>query len=144
MPYEALLAEGRLRPHRVTRADVDGYLAIADSRLSDAALAGLSADGRFAFAYDAIRSAAQAVMATEGYRTASAGGHHAALFDFLAETDSGRWEAQAAYFDDARKKRNVAIYESFGQVTETESDQLLAAGREFVQDVREWVATRWV
>jgi len=136
MPYERLLSEGRIRPHTFSQRDIEGYVAAAEARLRDAGAAGLSADGQYMFAYDAVRSAAQAVMAGEGYRTTQQTGHHAAVLEFLREVDGGHWSTEADLFDDARKKRNRSQYERFGLITETEAKQLLAAANTFVRDVK--------
>jgi len=66
MPYARLLNEGRINPHTFSHRDIEDYVATAEPKLRDAAVAGLSADGRYIFAYDAVRSVAQAVMAAEG------------------------------------------------------------------------------
>ena len=93
-------------------------------------------------AYDAVRAAAEAVMAAEGYRPASGEGQHAAAFEFLEETEGGRWAEEAREFDRARKKRNVSQYERFGMITETQANELRASARMFVHEIREWLQER--
>ncbi len=66
MSCEELLREGRIRRHATSGEDIAAGLTIAQARLGDAGIDGLSADGRFIFACDAARSAAEAVMAAEG------------------------------------------------------------------------------
>jgi len=145
MPYGELLDDGRIRPHRFRRRDLEGYMALAESRLPDADLAGMSTDVKYMLAYDAIHSAARAVMAAEGYRaTHQPGGHHAAMFEFLERVADGRWQPQAEQFDDARKKRNKAAYERFGLVSDTEAEQLLEAARVFLAEVRDWLQSKGI
>lgn len=53
MHLSALLAEGRLRQHRISAKEVAALLAVADRDLEDAAIPQLSTDRRFATAYNA-------------------------------------------------------------------------------------------
>ncbi|MFP4250964.1 MAG: hypothetical protein ACLFU7_14985 [Armatimonadota bacterium] len=140
MAYDDLLREGRIRRHRAEPDDIAASLTLANARLGDAALSNISNDGRFVFAYDAVRSAAEAVMATEGYRPASGIGHHETVFRFLLVAADGRWRKMAMEFEQARSKRNAAEYDEWGLVTETEANRLLEVARQFVREVSEWVA----
>lgn len=140
MTYDDLLRDERIRRHGVTGDDIVDSLTIAQARLGDAGTEGLSADGRFIFAYDAVRAAAEAVMAAEGFRPVAGVGHHEAVFAFLAAAADGRWARSARVFDQARVKRNAAEYDEWGLVTQTEADDLLRAAREFVAEVARWVS----
>ncbi len=142
MSCEELLREGRIRRHATSGEDIAAGLTIAQARLGDAGIDGLSADGRFIFAYDAARSAAEAVMAAEGYRPVAGVGHHETVFAFLRFAVDGRWAKRAAEFDQARVKRNSAEYDEWGLVTHSEADDLLLAAREFVAEVARWLSTR--
>jgi len=143
MAYDDLLRDGRVRRHSVESDDIIAALTIAQARLGDAGVKGLSNDGRFVFAYDAARAAAEAVMGTEGYRPVAGSGHHETVFRFLRVAAGGRWATEAAEFEQARRKRNAAEYDEWGLITETEADRLLSAARLFVEDVAKWiVATR--
>lgn len=139
MPYESLLAEGRIEEHRFTEADVAGFIGMAERNLADASIEQLSNDNRFGLAYDAIRTAAVAVVAAEGYRAASVPSQHQAVFVFLEEAASGRWASDVDYFQAARRKRNQASYDVLGIVTDTEVSELLDAACAFVASVTEWL-----
>lgn len=142
MSYDDLLREGRLRPHRRDLDEVAAKVTLAHARLGDAAVSGLSDDGRFIFAYDAARSAAEAVMAAEGYRPAAGVGHHEVVFRFLRVACDGRWTQAAIEFEQARVMRNAAEYDEWGLVTQTQADRLVSVAREFVDDVSNWLAGR--
>lgn len=142
MPYGRLLNEGRIRLHTFSQSDIEDYVATAEAKLRDAGVAGLSAEGQYIFAYDAVRWAAQAVMAAEGYRTTHQTGHHATVFEFLRQVDAGRWRTEADQFDDTRKKRNRSQYERFGLITETEAKQLIPAASTFLREVKVWLQQR--
>lgn len=140
MSYDDLLHEGRIRPHRAEPEEVTARLTLAHARIGDAGLSGLSSDGRFVFAYDAARSAAEAVMAAEGYRVASGVGHHETVFRCLLVAAGGRWRKTALELEQARSKRNAAEYDEWGLITETEADRLLDVARTFVNQVGAWVS----
>jgi hypothetical protein len=139
MSYDDLLREGRIRRHRANPDDIATRLTLANARLGDASLDGLSSDGRFVFAYDAARSAAEAVMAAEGYRPASGVGHHETVFRFLRVAVDGRWRKMTMEFEQARSKRNAAEYDEWGLVTQTEADRLLEIAERFVEEAGRWV-----
>jgi len=140
MAYDDLLREERIRPHKTSPDDITARLTLAHARLGDAGVSALSHDGRFIFAYDAARCAAEAVMAAEGYRPASGAGHHETVFRFLRAACDGRWARVAVEFEQARVTRNAAEYDEWGLVTQTQADRLLTVAREFVKDVVEWLS----
>jgi hypothetical protein len=78
--WTALLAERRVAREGVDRAEIERYLALVDSRLTDAGLVGLSADGRFTAAYDAARTLAVIAIRVCGYRVLIHGGGHRNTF----------------------------------------------------------------
>lgn len=138
MPYERLLREGRIRSHCTNRQEVASLFQVVERDLADAAITALSADRRFATAYNAALQAATAVMYSEGYRAHSVG-HHATVFEFLDEalgSDAAQW---ASYFDDCRRKRNRADYVGVGGISITEAEDLLKDARAFVVLARQWV-----
>ena len=100
----------------------------------------LSADRRFATAYNAGLQAATAVMYSEGYRAHSIG-HHAIVFEFLDEamgSDAAQW---ASYFDDCRRKRNRADYVGVGGISTTEVVDLLKDAHAFAVLAWQWIHT---
>jgi uncharacterized protein (UPF0332 family) len=141
MPYERLLHDGRIRPHRTNRQEIAGLFQVVERDLADAAIVALSADRRFATAYNAALQAATAVMYSEGYRAHSVG-HHAVVFAFLDEALGGDMVQLAGYFDDCRRKRNTADYVGAGGVTITEAEDLLKEARAFAELARRWIQAR--
>ena len=76
MNWKQLLAQRKVQLHTTSKQELDGLRALIERDLTDAALAGLSADRRFATAYNAALQTAKMVIACAGYRVASAPGHH--------------------------------------------------------------------
>jgi len=140
MPYERLLREGRIRRHRTNRQEMASLFQVVERDLADAAITALSADRRFATAYNAALQAATAVMYSEGYR-AHGIGHHATTFEFLKEAMGPDITSLANYFDDCRRKRNRADYIGVGYISMTEAEDLLREAREFTTQAQAWIQT---
>lgn len=120
MPYDRLLRSGRIRSHRTNRQEIAGLFQVVERDLADASIMALSADRRFATAYNAALQAATAVMYSEGYRAHNLG-HHSTVFEFLGEAMGTEVASLASYFDDCRRKRNRADYVGAGSITLTET-----------------------
>lgn len=138
MPYERLLRDDRIRVHRTNRQEIASLFQVVERDLADAAISALSADRRFAIAYNAALQAATAIMYSEGYRAQSVG-HHAAVFAFLGEALGSGAAQLAGYFDDCRRKRNRADYVGAGGISTTEADDLLEEARAFAALARQWI-----
>jgi hypothetical protein len=81
MSWKQLLAQRKVQPHTTSKRELDSLRALIERDLTDAALAGLSADRRFATAYNAALQIAKMVIACTGYRVASTPGHHRLHFE---------------------------------------------------------------
>lgn len=88
-------------------------------------LVDLSADRRFATAYNAALQAGKIAVACSGYRVSARAGHHAVTFkaDHLAIGSEAA--SLTNYFDTCRRKRNVIGYDNSSVATETEAEELL-------------------
>lgn len=134
--YEKLLRTGRIRKQRVSRAEIDRALERAERDLRTALkIMAEDWDWGFAVAYNAVLQASRAFMFSEGYRSASAGGHKN-TFAFMAEAMGPDYEELITYFDRMRSKRNQAIYDVAGLITETEARNLLDRAAAFVHLIR--------
>jgi uncharacterized protein (UPF0332 family) len=140
MPYKRLLREGRIRRHRTSRQEIASLFQVVERDLADAAIMALSADRRFATAYNAALQAATAVMYSEGYR-AHGIGHHSTTFEFLKEAMGPDITSLADYFDDCCRKRNRADYIGVGYISMTEAENLLREAREFAAHAQAWIQT---
>jgi len=106
--------------------------------LQDAGVEALSADRRFATAYNAALQLAKIVIACSGYRVVGAG-HHAATFEALEIAMGPPVSSLAAYFDTCRRKRNQVDYDRTNAATETEAEDLLQKAEEFRELVEQWI-----
>lgn len=107
--------------------------------LQDAAVAGLSADRRFATAYSAVLQLTKMVIACSGYRVVGQG-HHQTTFEALELAVGPSIAATAAYFDTCRRKRNLVEHDIANVATETETEELLRQAQQFAQVVETWIA----
>ena len=75
--------------------------------LADARVPGLSADRRFATAYNGALQAANMAIACAGYRVTAKTGHHKVTVEAITLAVGSSVRAHADYFETCRRKRNV-------------------------------------
>ena len=110
MNLSGLLKSGKLKRHKTTSRELSDLFEVIQRDLKDASLKELSADRRFAAAYNAALQLTMVLMHSHGYR-ATSHGHHKTAFEFLACIEKKRFENLARYFDLCRKKRNISDYD---------------------------------
>jgi uncharacterized protein (UPF0332 family) len=136
-----MLSKGELQPHRTSRQELNGLRKIVARDLRDAQLQGLSADRRFATAYNAALQSAIMVLSCSGYRpSTSRGGHHRNVFEAMRHILDSSQHSRIDYFDACRRKRNTLDYDVAGVISDTEADELVEQAVEFLKDVEEWIA----
>jgi hypothetical protein len=84
MNLQNWLNEGRLQRHNTSTKEIADLLKVVDRDLADAAIKEISADRRFATAYNAALQLATIVLYASGYRTGKSG-HHWVTFKILPE-----------------------------------------------------------
>jgi SAV_6107-like HEPN len=99
--------------------------------LADAQVPGLSADRRFATAYNAALQAANMAIACAGYRVTAKTGHHKVTVEAITLAVGAAVSAYADYFETCRRKRNVIDYTRSQVATDTEADEIVTKAREF-------------
>jgi len=135
------LASHDIQRHRTSKRELDDIRALIARDLADAAVAGLSADRRFATAYNAALLAAQMVIASAGYRVTAKTGHHKISFDSIALAIGPAAQPYADYFETCRRKRNVIDYLRSRVATDTEAKEILAKATEFHAFVEKWISS---
>ena len=133
-----LLAEGRLRKHRTSAREIADLFAVVERNLADASVEAVSADRRFAIAYEAALELASITLYCNGYKTYGAG-HHFTTFQALKETMGDAGEGYADYFEMCRAKRKVTSYDRAGEISETEVESLLEEVKAFKEEVLAWL-----
>ena len=125
MNWQQLLKDGRAERHRTSPNELEGLRAVVGRNLADANVAEISADTRFACAYEAALALATIALAHAGYR-AKGPGHHRTTFLALTLAMVEEEDAEdARYFDACRRLRNELSYEAAGVVSVREVDELI-------------------
>jgi hypothetical protein len=141
MSLQTWQADGRLRPHVGSAQETADLLRVVERDLADAGIQVLSSDRRFTTAYNAALQLATIVLRASGYRTAGVG-HHWITFQALPELMGAGQQVRADYFDACRRKRNIADYDAAGEISDSETEELLAEALEFRRDVQAWLSAR--
>ena len=138
MTLAELLAKGNIRPHRTSPREVADLLRVVDRDLADAQVEQLSADRRFAIAYNAALQLATVALYAAGYRTVGAR-HHWTTFHVLPGIMGRHAQALGVYFDKCRLKRNVTDYDRAGEISSREVEEIVAETRAFRGDLLAWL-----
>ena len=142
MNFESLQAQGRLRPHKTSQEEIQQMLRIAERDLEDAAVTDLSSDRRFLIAYDAALTLATIPLYCSGHETHGAG-HHWMTFLVLPDVMDLEYRELADYFELCRTKRNVGTYDRGGQISQVETEELLAEVTDFKTLVENWLCVNY-
>jgi uncharacterized protein (UPF0332 family) len=140
MTWTQLFAAREVQKHRTAKAELDNMRALIARDLADASIKTLSADRRFATAYNAALQAANMVIAASGYRVTSRTGHHRVAILALTLAIGPSAQPYADYFETCRRKRNVIDYTHADVATDTEAHEILQKAEEFIQVVEDWIS----
>ena len=132
------MAEDRVRPHKTSVREVEDLLRVVDRDLADAQIEQLSADRRFAIAYNAALQLATIALYAAGYRAVGKG-HHWATFQVLPEVMGDQAQARADYLNNCRSKRNVTDYDRVGGISSREVDEIIVETRAFRGNLLAWL-----
>jgi hypothetical protein len=134
------LASKEAQKHKTSKKELDNMRALIARDLADAAIAGLSADRRFAPAYNAALQAANMAIACAGYRVVSKLGHHRVSLESMKFVLGNSAHQHVDYFEICRRKRNTIDYAFSDVATETEANELLLQANGFYNQVEDWIA----
>lgn len=139
MSWTSYLADRKVQHHKTSRKELEELRAVVERDLADAALPELSADRKFATAYNAALQLSKMAVACAGYRVTSGTGHHQHTFEVVRLALGRDSSPLADYFDTCRRKRNAIDYDLAHVASETEAEELLEKAREFQQLVEKWI-----
>jgi len=141
--WTKLLGSHDAQRHRASKKELDDMRALVARDLADAGIAGLSADRRFATAYNAALQAANMAIACAGYRVTAKTGHHKMTF-YCANIALGPVaDKYADYFETCRRRPNVTDYTRSHVATETEAREIVAKAMEFHKSVEAWIDSKF-
>lgn len=127
---------GRLKREPSSSTEIKGFLDHAKRALADASVPGVSATGRFEFAYTAAHALALAGLRMRDLRPGSGPGHRAIVFLSLPQT-VGAPETLASSLNRYHTRRNKSEYGDWSAASEAEADDLLALARRLQGTVAE-------
>ena len=110
MTWTKLLASKEAQRHKTSKKELDNRRALIARDLADSAIAGLSADRKFATAYNAALQAANMAIACAGYRIVSKVGHHRLSLESTKLVLGKPAHKYVDYFETCRRKRNTIDY----------------------------------
>ena len=139
MTWKQLLANNEVQRHKTSKKELDRLRAVIARDMADASLDGVSADRRFAIAYNAALQAAKMAIACAGYRVVGSG-HHRISFEVVKLAINKAADPFSDYFDRCRRKRNVIDYDDAFVATETEAAEIVTKAKEFLVMVEQWIA----
>ena len=139
MTWTQWLESNEVQRHNTSKKELDRLRAVISRDLADASLNGVSADRRFATAYNAALQATKMAIACAGYRAVGAG-HHRTSFEAIKLVLGKAAYPYRDYFDRCRRKRNVIDYDEAFVATETEAAEILRMAKEFADVVEQWIA----
>ena len=136
------MASKGVQRHRTSKNELDNMRELIARDLADAAVPGLSADRRFATAYNAALQGANMAIACAGYRVTGKTGHHRITLECVRLALGSAVGNYADYFETCRRKRNKIDYTLSHVATETETKEILKKATEFYELVEAWIASR--
>jgi allantoicase len=137
--WTRLLANKEAQKHKTSKKELDNMRALIARDLADADLAGLSADRRFATAYNAALQAANMAIACAGYRIVSKVGHHRVSLESSELVLGKAAHKYADYFETCRRKRNTIDYTFSKVATDTEAKEIVVQAKQFYVEVEDWI-----
>ena len=139
MSLEQWLQNGWLRRFEATVAEIQKLFQLVDRDLSDARAQGLSADGRFQHAYDAVLQLSMIALKASGFVVPKGQSHHNCSIDSLRHTLGRQWSDTADYLERCSRLRGQAVYERIGVVSNQDATDLLDTATELRNVVVSWL-----
>jgi len=137
MTLEQWAEHGWLRTHSTSQQEIAGLLAIVKRDLSDAG-GNISADSRFAIAYNGALGLCTILLYASGFRPPRDAAHYRTI-QALPLILGAQRKPDADYLESCRRKRNTVGYDKSGAATDDDVRELVAFTRELHADVMSWL-----
>lgn len=137
MSLENWVQNAWLRRQATSPTEIQQLLKIVDRDLRDSNAKGISADSRFAIAFNSALQSATVALRASGYRTAGQG-HHVRVIDSLPLT-IGADSQLVQKLQALGRKRNTCFYDMAGAVSDTELREMTAVAISLRDRVLEWL-----
>jgi hypothetical protein len=137
---KSLVDAGWLEQQPTSPDEIEALLGIVDRRLDELDGSLKYPDSIFTLAYDAVRCSATVILRAQGLRAKHAR-HHEMTFEALHRLGIPEVSDRARYYDTCRRKRAKLEYDSAGDVSNAEAQDLAAEAARFTTAVRKWLAS---
>ncbi len=133
----------KLKPQTADWAQIERYLTSAERKLVSAhKILAFDEEACLQQAYESMLRAALGFMFSHGFRARSQPGHHIAIIEFVKSKMGTPHSGLLTLFDRLRRKRNLALYDDTGFVSNQEAQEALDAARRFLEVIRADVSAR--
>lgn len=133
----------KLKPHAVNWAQIDRFLASADKKPASAhKILAFDEETCLQQAYEAMLKASLGFMFSHGFRARSQPGHHVAIIEFVRARIDKKHAGLLTALDRLRRKRNLALYDDTGFISEHDAKEALDSAREYLSVIRADILAR--
>ena len=133
----------KLKQHTVDWAQIERFVASAEKKLASAhKILAFDEEACLQQAYEAMLKASLGFMFSHGFRARSQPGHHIAIIDFERARIGKKHAGLISAFDRLRRKRNLALYDDRGFVSQHDAKQALQAASDYLAVVRADIIAR--
>lgn len=139
MSLQQWLRNSWLRKIERSALEIANSLAIAEREISDGSLEGISPDGRFEHAYNAIRALCEVALHAEGFVVPKGQRPHERVIESLKFTLGEGYSDDVDFFDRSRRRRHQTTYDQPGTIQQRDADELLDAAKKLDTNVRSWL-----
>jgi len=130
---------GWLVHHKTSKKEIQNLLEIIERDLKDSRVGEISADWRFAIAYNAALQCCTIALYCRGYKPAHGQSEHYHVIQSLLLTMGDDYIEIRDYLNACRSKRNVSDYDSAGTVSESEVKELITTSEELYLKLKKWL-----
>jgi hypothetical protein len=138
MSLEKWVEYGWLKAEPTSAEEITGLFGIVARDLRDAQVDAISDDRRFQAAFGAALAVANTALRASGFRTRVQVGHHQKIvesLEFTVKADPKLIQKLLVF----SKKRNVATYDTAGNVSQQDLEQAIKVANELQRTVATWL-----
>jgi uncharacterized protein (UPF0332 family) len=126
-----------IKPHTTHWSQIHRFLGSAEKKLASAEkILAIDEEASLEQAYAAMLKASLAFMFSHGARPRSQPGHHVTIIEFVRQRIGKKQAGLLIVFDRLRRKRNIALYDDTGFVSQHDAEEALATAREYLGVIR--------
>jgi uncharacterized protein (UPF0332 family) len=133
----------KLRTQRLDWDQIERFQKNAEKKLASAhKILAFDEEACLQQAYEAMLKASLGFMFSHGFRARSQIGHPIAIIEFVRERIDKKHAGLMTIFDRLRRRRNTALYDDTGFVSQHDAEQALEAARQYLKAIRADISVR--